>query len=384
MSRRQTFKFLKLTTVLFTVLITIVVVLTLSKKYLYRSRATQIPVDVYLSSLHKSVALNETFKVSVFFALPDSDNSELAISAAYLTVKYDPNILRFNYLDKSTECNLLEKQVFLKQNQHLGQVSLAKVSLKRKQDLPKDVFCFAKLSFIALKKATTTQINVTPQIPGQIALVGPGPKSYTLNVTARSVVDISVAENTATTNNSTSIENNNLTIKLKLQGVDIPTRTNKTKITVTIYNSNNEPTEFKNVITTFNPLGFWAAKIPLGQLLGSNYSIAIKGPYHLQKKFCELEPKISLSEVYTCNSGNITLQPGNNQAYFDKLPLPIGDLNPQDSLLTTKDVIILEDCLEHNDNSCILSADVNYDNKVDTKDKQLLINNMRYEYEDSR
>ncbi len=373
-------KFVKLIIVLLTTLATLIIMLLITNKYLYRSKASQIPVDVYLNPLQKSVGLNETFKVSVFLALPDTENFESAISAAYLTIKYDPQILRFSYLEKSADCNLLEKQVFLRQNQSRGEVSLAKVSLKRKEELPRAVFCFAQLSFTAVKSGTA-QINIVPQNQKEINIVGPGPTTYSLNLSAKSVVNIKVDENNLTL---TDASGNNLIIKFKLQGISSTTRTNKTKISVTIYNSANEPTEFKNVIATFNPLGFFVAKVPLGQLSGTGYSIALKGPYHLQKKFCELETKVSLSGSYSCNKGDITLQPGNNNAYFDKLALPVGDLTPQDGLLTTKDVVILEDCLENNDSSCITTTDVNYDGKVDIKDKELLINNMRNEYEDVR
>ena len=61
---------------------------------------------------------------------------------------------------------------------------------------------------------------------------------------------------------------------------------------------------------------------------GSNYYLLVKGPKHLQVRFCQ-----NSGQARPCTKGNITLNNGENILDFTGYPLPGGDLPPQDGVV---------------------------------------------------
>lgn len=101
---------------------------------------------------------------------------------------------------------------------------------------------------------------------------------------------------------------------------------------------------------------------------GSGYTFLVKGPKHLQLKFCQ-----NRNQTRACSSGNITLNSGENILDFTGYPLPPGDLPlPQDGIVNSSDIIFLINCLSKpTDSGCLEKGDINLDGITNSIDLQL-------------
>jgi len=115
---------------------------------------------------------------------------------------------------------------------------------------------------------------------------------------------------------------------------------------------------------------------------GNTYKIAIKGPQHVQRTFCTLEPQ-DVTSYYRCPSNTgITLQAGDNEADFRNVLQYVGDFPLQDGVLNQQDVQFLRSrVLSSLENQ---AADVNCDGVVNGNDYSLLIESMKIKYDDEQ
>jgi len=111
---------------------------------------------------------------------------------------------------------------------------------------------------------------------------------------------------------------------------------------------------------------------------GSNYYFLIKGPKHLQVRFCQ-----NSGQNRPCTRSNITLDSGENFLDFSGYPLPGGDLPPQDGVVNAIDAVALINCLETPDTpSCLAKADLNFDGIINTMDINIMNNTIYTRWED--
>lgn len=117
---------------------------------------------------------------------------------------------------------------------------------------------------------------------------------------------------------------------------------------------------------------------------GSNYVIFVKGPKHLQTKYCAL-----LNQTRPCTAGNtINLINGENTLDFTKYPLLAGDLpHPtygQDGVVNSLDATYLTStCFADPEGTeCLNRADLNLDGAINTLDMGLLNNTIYTRWED--
>jgi len=110
---------------------------------------------------------------------------------------------------------------------------------------------------------------------------------------------------------------------------------------------------------------------------GTNYYFLIKGPKHLQVRFCQ-----NSGQVRPCTTGKITLNLGENILDFTGYPLPGGDLPPQDGVVNAIDAVALINCLFQNNSACLQKADLNFDGIINTMDINIMNNTIYSRWED--
>jgi len=111
---------------------------------------------------------------------------------------------------------------------------------------------------------------------------------------------------------------------------------------------------------------------------GSDYYLLIKGPKHLQVRFCQ-----NSGQHRPCTKGNITLNNGENILDFTGYPLPGGDLPPQDGVVNALDAVVLVSCFnEPTSQTCLDKADLNFDGIVNTMDINIMNNTIYTRWED--
>jgi len=136
----------------------------------------------------------------------------------------------------------------------------------------------------------------------------------------------------------------------------------------------------------------------------AKYYIYIKGPKHLQKKFCDALPQLNAQGFYSCGKAKITLHNGQNDFDFSNIKLLAGDLPEQGSvqneMIDVYDLGIMrqyvppicdvegkkQDCTEAEiatyKQPALIVCDINMDNKIDQQDWSLILASMAVKYDE--
>jgi len=138
--------------------------------------------------------------------------------------------------------------------------------------------------------------------------------------------------------------------------------------------------ELEQVSLTANNQGIYESQmITLSSAItpGTNYYLLIKGPKHLQVRFCQ-----NSGQVRPCTTGGITLNSGENILDFTGYPLLGGDLPPQDGVVNAIDAVNLTNCLLQTSSACLEKADLNFDGIVTAIDADIMNNTIYTRWED--
>lgn len=166
--------------------------------------------------------------------------------------------------------------------------------------------------------------------------------------------------------------NVNLNMKLKFQGiVSKPADAlNKLSVQVKLRNeTTNQETAYNTAAFTSDANGIWSGSTGFNVDVNAKYVMYVKGPYHIQKKFCDAVPTESAGGTYHCSTGNITLKSGDNNLDLSGVILLSGDLPAQDGSITAYDTSLIYNNLGKNNDSC----DVNRDGICNTQDYSLVV-----------
>lgn len=168
-----------------------------------------------------------------------------------------------------------------------------------------------------------------------------------------------------------------LNAKLKFQGITSkrPNDALNTMITkFTLYDeTSNEKADYDLAGVTSNDNGVWSGVSDMTVNTDHKFSLLVKGPYHIQKKVCDVIPAETAGGTYRCARGNITLVAGVNNLDFSGILQLAGDLSEQDGTVSSYDISLVRNCIGKTDETCLNNADVNRDGKVDTQDYSLII-----------
>ncbi|MCR4326149.1 MAG: dockerin type I domain-containing protein [Candidatus Roizmanbacteria bacterium] len=159
-------------------------------------------------------------------------------------------------------------------------------------------------------------------------------------------------------------------LSVRFQGITkkpIATYCQNKKVKVTIKGSSlSQPKVLNDIVVTANNQGIYTGSFSLTDIqAGNNYTMAIKGPQHLQRVFT-----------------GANFQLGENTANLTTTPLFVGDFPLQDGVLNQQDVQFLKSrVLSSQENQ---AADVNCDGVVNGNDYSLLIESMKIKYDDEQ
>ena len=116
----------------------------------------------------------------------------------------------------------------------------------------------------------------------------------------------------------------------------------------------------------------------------AKYYIYIKGPKHLQKKFCDALPQLNAQGFYNCSKANISLHEGENDFDFSNIKLLAGDLpeqeNMQNGIIDTYDLSFIRSSIANATYSD--TCDINLDEKCDWQDWSLMLASMAEKYDE--
>jgi hypothetical protein len=173
----------------------------------------------------------------------------------------------------------------------------------------------------------------------------------------------------------------NLNLKLKFQGVlKKPKNSSPIIVKVKLGNSRTQlQTDYQKVIFTVDDEGVWRGRVAFSNVSsGSQYTLYVKGPKHLQKKICDQKPTESVlgPGTYNCQEGKITLQAGENDLDLTGILLLAGDLpvnGTQDGVINALDTVYVRNSLGKSDATTLSICDVNLDNSCDTQDWSVIL-----------
>lgn len=174
--------------------------------------------------------------------------------------------------------------------------------------------------------------------------------------------------------------NTSLNLKLKFQGITTQPTTrelNSMQVRAKIGGCGlTEPTDYMTGSFSADTNAVWSGSIEgfnLPACSNGFYNVYVKGPYHVQKKICDLVPTETAGGTYRCSDGKITLNSGANSLDFSGILQLSGDLPPQNGTVDAYDISLVRNCIGKTDETCLNNADVNRDGKVDTQDYSLII-----------
>ena len=170
-----------------------------------------------------------------------------------------------------------------------------------------------------------------------------------------------------------------LTFKLKFQGILSQPKTEYNSMEVKIKLGKPDgvaQTEYKTATFSADILGIWTNSTPItfeNMPVGTGYKVYIKGPKHLQKKICDVNPTETASGTYRCENGRIALANGANTLDFSKVYQLVGDIPVQNGIVDSYDISLIRNNLGKTDADLLKVADLNLDGRIDSQDYSLLI-----------
>jgi len=165
-----------------------------------------------------------------------------------------------------------------------------------------------------------------------------------------------------------------LSLKLMLQGVKTAPSVKTIPVRVKIAGGpSNVKTDYVTAQFTAGSDGVWTGKASFENVpAGSGYRVYIKGPMHIQRKFCDPTPTSTAGST-TCAGTAVTLKIGDNPFDFTTNPLLVGDLPPQDGVSDSLDLSNIRQNLGKTDAEATSKADLNQDGVVDSQDYALVL-----------
>lgn len=214
---------------------------------------------------------------------------------------------------------------------------------------------------------------------GPVTILVEGHDSYVVGT--GNVSPVATATGTQVTGSQPSVTqgattgNTKIAAKIRFQGVTTTPVVNKARVSITAVNNENKYTGEGDFIA--DEKGFWNGSVLVNipaNAPTTGWTLLVKGPFHVQKKICELKPKESSPGSYRCGVGKITLSvAGTNMVDMSEVVSLVGDLPAQDGIINSYDVSLIRNNLNTSLPKILGIADVNFDGKVDSQDWSLVL-----------
>lgn len=175
-----------------------------------------------------------------------------------------------------------------------------------------------------------------------------------------------------------------LPIKIKFSGIPKKPADQYNNFTVKVSVKRNGAQEMVSATTQFtaDENGIWSGRAIFNSLpTAADYKVFIKGPKHLQKKFCSNTPTETEPGTYHCGSGTIALGLGTHELDLSGVIIPAGDLpenGVQNGIINSYDLSVVRNIFDRSDEErrkpeSLTIADINLDGYIDAQDYSLII-----------
>jgi len=364
------------------------------------------------------------------------------ISGATVLVSYPKDILKLESIEKPEICNSLRETFKAVVDEPTGTIAITKILPSGNDaDLPpaagQPYFCFAQLIFSGVS-STSTEARTGkivfidgPVSTSQWEVVGPEGE-YAPNYTGQEVAVTVTGQNFPTVTPSptsnpnitntptpsptivatltpTPTSNPNITntptpsptivatltpiptgfidakvnYRIKFQGITgKPKNANSVDVKLGIYRADGEQIDSRTVTFTPQTDGAWVADTEYKNIPNTDYFVTIKGPKHLQKKICEINPIETVSGTYRCKDEKINLKAGNNTLDFTDIYMLAGDLPLQNGIVDAVDIIYIRSNFGSQIAEVTARGDLNYDGIVDSQDYGIIISALSFKYDE--
>lgn len=172
--------------------------------------------------------------------------------------------------------------------------------------------------------------------------------------------------------------------RIKFQGITgQPKNANSINTKLAIYQTNGKQIDTRSVTFTPQADGTWVADTEYKNIPNIDYYVTIKGPKHLQKKICEINPKETISGTYRCKDGKIKFKEGNNTFDFSQIYMLAGDIPLQNGIIDAVDIIYIRSNFGSQSAEVVTRGDLNYDGIVDSQDYTIILNALSFKYDET-
>ncbi len=375
-------------------------------QYSERSRASiEYPVGVFFSPDKIESEPNKEVYVDIQASTPQP------ISIATILITFPKKILTYEkektLAHSDSPCGQFEKGIdsrVIPKDENYDIIILTRGTEKSNADLPRNVFCFGRVFFTTKVDGTGT-IDFSTQPSGNWKFDIAGPSGSYIEAFDSGMQQVSVLVQTpgtpsptasiaptntlapgVPTNTQTPSDNQDITIKLRvrLQGVITQPRI-MTPITLRAKLLEGSATtgEYQQIVLSPQSDGTYLGNHTYKNLnIQSKYALLVKGPKHLQKKICVSSPTETTGGTYTCATPNITFTPGENTIELKDILHLSGDLPLQDGLIDSVDITYIRSNLGSTVGNTLERGDLNYDGIIDTQDFTLIINALKFKYDE--
>lgn len=180
-----------------------------------------------------------------------------------------------------------------------------------------------------------------------------------------------------------------LNMKIKLQGV-VSAPLTRAAIPVKIHLGSSKQANYSqsNIIVPFTPQndGTWTGTAKFSGIRSDvGYYLFLKGPKHLQRKVCDLNPVNGFNTIYTCGTGSLSLKEGSNTVDMSKILLMAGDLpesGAQNGVVESYDTAFIRQHIQSQKAEDLAIADLNYDGVIDSQDFSLVLTSILVKYDE--
>lgn len=174
-----------------------------------------------------------------------------------------------------------------------------------------------------------------------------------------------------------------LTIAFAVQGITTFSNQSQMRVRVGLQDIETNITEFQYASFT-NSDGIWVSDtIPFDDAKAGTYCVLIKGPYHIQKRICDIDPSETYPGSYKAmpNAG-IDISEGESVFDFSNITTLVGDIADQDGVVNSHDISVCKAHIGRTDAEAIQYADVDMDQAVTTQDCALIYSALAFKFDE--
>lgn len=175
-----------------------------------------------------------------------------------------------------------------------------------------------------------------------------------------------------------------LNMKVRFQGIPEAPKVQygKMDVNVTLKGGGQQVKE-QSVEFTAQTGGVWVGSMGVDGISDiTKYELLIKGPKHLSKKICQVNPTEQIPGTYKCQNGDINLTKGDNNLDFSNIILLGGDLPQQDGLINALDFAFVRQHLGSQNPDDLARGDINLDGIIDTQDHTIIKTALDFKYDE--